>query len=126
PVGYLTGRNLHGTEELDLSARLHAAGWALAKIDRPIAHHEPHTGSAYRLLLRRFLGGGTWATGELVRAAVGRRHFWFVMRHDRQWKICLLVTGWWITVLTTLALPGRLSASAAVGIFLFPFAGMSL
>jgi glycosyltransferase involved in cell wall biosynthesis len=125
-IGYLTDRNLHGAEEFDLGARLHSAGWALAKIDRPIAHHELHTGSAYRLLLRHVLDRRACAPGELVRAAVGRRHFRFVMRNDRQWKMCLLVTGWWITVLTTLALPGWLSASAAVGIFLFPFAGMSL
>ncbi|MBR1229043.1 MULTISPECIES: glycosyltransferase [unclassified Bradyrhizobium] len=125
-VGYLTDRNLHGFEEFDLGARLHSAGWALAKIDRPIAYHEPHTGSAYRLLLRRVRSRFAWAPGELVRAAVGRRHFWFVMRNDSPWKVCLLVTGWWITVLTMLAIPGWLSASAAVGIFLLPFAGMSL
>ncbi|MBR1155808.1 glycosyltransferase [Bradyrhizobium sp. JYMT SZCCT0428] len=125
-IGYLTDRNLHGFEEFDLGARLHSAGWALAKIDRPIAYHEPHTGSAYRLLLRRVRSRFSWAPGELVRAAVGRRHFWFVLRNDRQWKICLLVTGWWVTVLTMLAMPGWLSAFAAGGIFLFPFAGMSL
>ncbi|MBR1235379.1 glycosyltransferase [Bradyrhizobium sp. AUGA SZCCT0182] len=125
-IGYLTDRNLHGFEEFDLGARLHAAGWALAKIDRPIAHHEPHTGSAYRLLLRRVRSRFSWAPGELVRAAVGRRQFWFVVRNDRQWKICLLVTGWWVTVLTMLAMPGWLSAAAAGGIFLFPLAGMSL
>ncbi|MHC2576703.1 glycosyltransferase involved in cell wall biosynthesis [Bradyrhizobium diazoefficiens] len=125
-IGYLTDRNLHGSEEFDLGARLHSAGWTLAKIDRPIVHHEIHTGSAYRLLLRRVLSRFVWAPGELVRAAVGRRHFWFVLRNYRQWQICVLVTGWWITMLTTLALPGWLSAPAAVGILLFPIIGMSL
>src|ERR1700722_11538071 len=34
-IGYLTDRNLHGGEELDLGARLHAGGWTLARIDHP-------------------------------------------------------------------------------------------
>lgn len=125
-IGYLTDRNLHGAEEFDLGVRLHSAGWTLARIDRPVVYHEPHTGSAYRLLLRRALSRFAWAPGELVRAAVGRRHFWLVMRNDRRWKICLLVIGWWITVLTMWALPGWFSASAAAGILLLPFAAMSL
>lgn len=125
-IGYLTDRNLHGAEELELGARLHSAGWALAKMDRAIAHHEPHTGSAYRQLLRRVRSRNACAPGELLGAAMGRQHFWFVMRNDRQWWIALLVTGWWIALLTTPAVPSSFSASAAVAIFLFPFVGMSL
>jgi hypothetical protein len=125
-IGYLTDRNLHGAEEFDLGARLHSAGWALAKIDRPMVHHEPHTGSAYSLLLRRVFTRNAFAPGELIRAAMGSRHFWFVVGNDRQWLVCLLVTGWWMTVLATLALPGWASVFTAGGILLFPFVGMSL
>jgi glycosyltransferase involved in cell wall biosynthesis len=125
-IVYLTDRNLHGAEEFDLGARLHSAGWALAKIDRPIVHHEPHRGSAYRLLLRRVFNRNAFAPGELIRAATGCRHFGFVIRHSRQWLVCLLVTGWWITVLTTLALPGWVSVFTAGGMLLFTFVGMSL
>ena len=39
-IGYLTDRNLHASEEFDLGARLHCAGWTLTKIDRLIVHHE--------------------------------------------------------------------------------------
>jgi hypothetical protein len=79
-IGYLTDRNLHGAEEFDLGARLHSAGWTLIKLDQPIVHHEPHTGSAYRLLLRRIFNRNAWAPGELIRAAMAKRYFWFVLR----------------------------------------------
>src|SRR5262249_17995904 len=52
-IGYLTDRNLHGAEELELAARLHARGWTLVRINRPAVDHHGHTENAYRLLLRR-------------------------------------------------------------------------
>jgi glycosyltransferase involved in cell wall biosynthesis len=126
-IGYLTDRNLHGAEEFDLGARLHAAGWALAKIDHPLVDHHPHTGSAYRLLFRRVLNKNASAIGELLRGAIGRRHFWFVVLKDRQCFLCLLVTGWWITLgLTMFALTGWSALLAAGAILLVPFVGMSL
>jgi glycosyltransferase involved in cell wall biosynthesis len=126
-IGYLTDRNLHGAEEFDLGARLHAAGWALAKIDRPIVEHNPHTGSAYRLLLCRVVSKNASATGELLRAAIGRRHFWFIVVKDHNAFLCLLVTGWWITlVLAGLVLSGWSAVLAAGAILLLPFAAMSL
>ena len=71
-VGYLTDRNLHGGEELDLGSRLHAAGWALTKIDGPIVDHHPHIGNAYRLLLRRIRNKNASGAGELFK--IGRAH----------------------------------------------------
>jgi glycosyltransferase involved in cell wall biosynthesis len=126
-IGYLTDRNLHGAEEFDLGARLHAAGWTLAKIDRPVVDHHPHAGSAYRLLLRRVFNKNAFATGELLRAAIGRRHFCFVVGKDRNCFLCLLVTGWWVTlVLTMFALTGWSAVLAAGAVLLVPFVGMSL
>jgi len=126
-LGYLTDRNLHGAEEFDLGARLHAAGWKLAKIDRPAVDHHPHMGSAYRLLLRRVSNKNAFAIGELVRAAAGRRHFWFVIARDHQAFLCLLVTGWWVSlVLAPLALNGWRAAFAAGALLLLPFAAMWL
>jgi glycosyltransferase involved in cell wall biosynthesis len=126
-IGYLTDRNLHGAEELDLGARLHARGWRLVKIDRPIIEHHPHTGSAYRLLLRRVFNKNAFATGELLGAAIGQRHFWFAVGKDHNCLLCLAVTGWWITLaLATVALSGWSAALATGAILLFPFAGMSL
>jgi glycosyltransferase involved in cell wall biosynthesis len=126
-IGYLTDRNLHGAEEFDLGARLHAAGWTLAKIDRPIVHHHPHTGSAYRLLLRRVFNKNASAIGELFRATIGRRHLWFVVGKDHQAFLCLLVTAWWIALaLAMLALSGWSAGFAAGALLLLPFAAMSL
>jgi glycosyltransferase involved in cell wall biosynthesis len=125
-IGYLTDRNHHGGEEFDLGARLHCAGWTLVKIDQPIVHHEPHMGSVYRLLLRRVFNRNARAPGELVRAAMARRYLWFLVRKNRQWLVCLLVTGWWVTLFTTVALPGSLSELAAGVVLLLPLAVMSL
>src|SRR5581483_4568159 len=74
-IGYLTDRNLHASEEFDLGARLHCAGWKLIKIDRVIVHHETHRGNVYRLLLRRILTKYACAPGEVLRAAVAKRYF---------------------------------------------------
>ena len=63
-VGYLTDRNLHGGEELDLGARLHCHGWKLARIDRPAVDHHGHTGNAYRPLLQRMLTRNSFGTGD--------------------------------------------------------------
>jgi glycosyltransferase involved in cell wall biosynthesis len=126
-IGYLTDRNLHGAEEFDLGARLHAVGWTLAKIDRPLVDHHPHTGSAYRLLLRRVFNKNASAIGELLRATIGRRHFWFVVLKDRQCFLCLLVTCWWLAVaLATLALSGWSAVFGVGAILLLPFTAMSL
>jgi hypothetical protein len=57
---------------------------------------------------------------------MAKRYLWSVVRNNRQWLVCLLVTGWWIMLVTTAALPGPLSALGAGVILLFPFVGMSL
>lgn len=126
-LGYLTDRNLHGGEELDLGARLHTAGWTLVKIDGPIVDHHPHAGSAYRLLLRRVSNRNAQGVGEVFRAAIARPHFWFVVGKDRTCQMCLLVTGWWIAlVLASLALSGWSALLAVGALLLLPFAAMSL
>jgi len=126
-TGYLTDRNLHGGEEFDLGARLHAAGWTLAKIDGPIVDHYPHTGNAYRLLLRRILNKNAFGAGEVFRAAIGQRHFWFTIGKDRTCLLCLVVTAWWIALaLAALALTGWSAVLTAGAILLTPFVVMSL
>ena len=112
-IGYLTDRNLHAAEELDLGARLHSASWTLIKLDRTMVYHEPHKAGAYRLLLRHVFSRRACAVGELIRAATSKPHFWFILRHNRQWLVCLLVTGWWIALLATVPfLPGSLPCSS--------------
>jgi glycosyltransferase involved in cell wall biosynthesis len=126
-IGYVTDRNLHGGEELDLGARLHAKGWTLARIGVPAVDHYGHTGNAYRLLLRRVVTRNAFATGELFRAAIGQPYFWHVVAKDKNTFLCLLVACWWTAMAGTQFLLSGLSAALAIGgIFLFPIAAMSL
>jgi glycosyltransferase involved in cell wall biosynthesis len=126
-IGHLTDRNLHGGEEQDLGARLHAQGWTLAKLDRPAVDHYGHTGNAYLLLLRRIVTRNSSATGELVRAAIGRPHFWFAVGKDNNSLLCLLVAAWWLTMAAVpLALSGFSAALAVAIILVLPVAAMSL
>ena len=126
-IGYLTDRNLHGGEELELAARLHAGGWTLARIDRPAVDHHGHTGNAFRLLLRRFVTGNALATGEVFRSAIGRPHFWFVVRNDGNCHLSFLVAGWWVSIAAMpFVMSGASAALAMGGLFLLPIAGMSL
>lgn len=126
-VGHLTDRNLHGGEELDLGARLHARGWTLAKLDRPAVDHHGHTGNAYLLLLRRIVTRNSFATGELVRAAIGRPHFWYAVSNDNGCLLSSLVAGWWVAIAAVpFVLSGAFAALAIGSTLLLPVAAMSL
>jgi glycosyltransferase involved in cell wall biosynthesis len=104
-VGYLTDRNLHGGEEFNLGARLHAQGWSLARIDRPAIDHFGHGGSAYVLLVRRILSRVALGAGEGLRAAVGKKHFPFVIRNQgRIFGLWLGVHAWWLCLAASLFL----------------------
>jgi glycosyltransferase involved in cell wall biosynthesis len=125
-LGYITDRNLHAGEELDLGARLHAQRWVLARIAVPAIDHHGHAGSAFRLLLRRFRTRLSFGMGELLRAAIGRPHIWFVLRHDRKLPLAILVVCWWSALVTTPLVLGRFSALVCVTILtLFPIVAMS-
>ncbi len=126
-IGYVTDRNLHGAEELDLAARLRAQGWTLARIDCPAVDHHGHTENAYYLLLRRMVTRNACATGEIFRAAIGRPHFWFVVGEDNNTLLCGLVAAWWATIALVPFVVGGVAALAAIaGLVVFPFAAMSL
>jgi glycosyltransferase involved in cell wall biosynthesis len=126
-IGYLTDRNLHGGEELDLGARLHVHGWRLARIDQPAVDHYGHSGGTYRLLLRRIASRNACGTGELLRGAIGQPHFWFVVRHDRSFLLCCLVAGWWFSIAAAATiLNGGHAVVAIVALLLFPIVTMSL
>src|SRR5262249_32484318 len=101
--------------------------WSLAKIGHPLVDHHPHTGNAYRHLLRRARNKNASATGELFRSAIGRRHVWFIVGKDRNIFLCLLVTAWWLALaLAAVMLSGWSAVLAAGVILMFPFIAMSL
>jgi cellulose synthase/poly-beta-1,6-N-acetylglucosamine synthase-like glycosyltransferase len=126
-VGYCTDRNLHGCEELEMAARLRVAGWTLARIDCPAVDHYCRTGNPYHQLLRRIKTGNSCGPGELIRAAIGRSHFGYVARNDRNSMLCGLVGLWWCSMTAALLFGSGLWALlAAAALLVLPFAAMSL
>jgi glycosyltransferase involved in cell wall biosynthesis len=127
-VKYLTDRNIHGSEELELGARLLARGWKLARLPLPDVDHHGHSGSAYRLLWRRLISGVSLANGEVLRAAIGQHHFLTILRQKRHILVLLtLVHAWWLCVLAApLVLGGWRGAIAAMLLGIFPVMVMAL
>lgn len=127
-VGYLTDRNIHGCEELELGARLVARGWKLARLPLLDVDHHGHSGSAYGLLWRRLASGVCFATGEVLRAAIGQRHFLTTLHKQRRSLILVaLIHGWWLCLLAAaVLLGGWLGAVAIVVLAAFPVVVMTL
>ena len=128
-VGYLTDRNIHGGEELELGARLVARGWKLARLPLPDVDHYGHSGSAYRLLLRRWITKVAFANGEVLRAALGQRHLPMVLSaHKRMLTLLVFVHAWWLSLLAApFLVRGFMPLIAIVALLaLFPFVAMSL
>jgi glycosyltransferase involved in cell wall biosynthesis len=125
-VGYLTDRNLHGCEELDLAARLIARGWTLARIDHPAVDHYGYVGNAYRHLLRRMWSRNACGPGEIFRAALLRPHFGFLIRHDRTALLSGLVIAWWLSIAAVAIFADGLPALIGIAaLAVFPFVVMS-
>jgi glycosyltransferase involved in cell wall biosynthesis len=125
-VGYLTDRNLHGCEEFDLSARLIARGWALARIDRHAIDHYGYVGNAYRQLVGRMWTLNACGPGEMFRAALLRPHFGFLIRNDRTTLLSGLVAAWWLAIVVVALLANGLPAVIVIAaLTIFPFVVMS-
>lgn len=126
-AGYLTDRNLHGGEELELAARLQAGGWTLARIDCLAVDHYCRPGSPYRLLLERITTRNAFGPGEIIRASIGRPDFGFVIRNDRNSLLCGLTALWWTSIAAVAIMTSGLSAAPAIAaLLILPFAVMSL
>lgn len=125
-VGYATDRNLHGGEELEFAARLHARGWSLARLDYHAVDHYGRVGNPFLLVLRRMKSRNAFGPGELVRAAVGQPHFLYVARQDRNSMLCALVFCWWACLVALAVLgSGVWAALGLVALGLLPFAVMT-
>lgn len=126
-VGYLTDRNLHGGEELEAASRLHAAGWTLARIDCAAVDHFCRIGNPYGQLLRRMRSRNAWGPGEVIRSALGRPQFGYLVRNDRNSILCGLVGLWWCSIAAALLSGnGVFGLLAAVTLLAVPFAAMAL
>lgn len=100
-VGYLTNRNLHACEELELGLRLGAAGWKMERLDMVSIHHYGHTVPMWTLVRKRWRSRYAFGAGELLRASIGTP--WFT-RALSCFRLSLLVTGWWGALLVLGAL----------------------
>jgi glycosyltransferase involved in cell wall biosynthesis len=114
-VDYLSNRNLHSFEELELGLRLRSAGWKLKRIDRPSVRHHTHQLGAYSFLARRWRDGFALGAGELLRSAIGKSYLPSVLREFRG----LLMVAGWIPMLVLIlsvpvTLPLRLAALTAL------------
>ena len=128
-VGYLGDRNLHGSEEFELGARLRAQGWKLARVPFEAVDHHGHGGNAYALLRRRWTTRFAFSTGEVLRATFGRPAFPLVLRKLR-WELFLYaaVYAWWLCLIAgPFFTHGFAAAAAAVAaVAIIPFATMAV
>jgi hypothetical protein len=97
--GYLTDRNLHACEELELGMRLSALGWHFQRLDLPSVQHYGHSTAAFRLLLTRWRTRYVFGQGELVRAKLGTGQLGRSLRSSR---LYFAVIGWWAALLALL------------------------
>ena len=110
-VGYFADRNLHAFEEFELAARLRSNGWKLARIDEPSVEHFGHTENGYTLMWRRFRSGYTGASGEVLRGALGKKHFRHVVRNLSHIRTSVIVVGWWLGLVLSVFLAPNIPAS---------------
>jgi glycosyltransferase involved in cell wall biosynthesis len=69
--GYLTDRNLHACEEIELGTRLGEAGWRFLRLEVVAVYHYGHATSSFRLLRNRWRTKYVYGQGELLRAGIG-------------------------------------------------------
>jgi GT2 family glycosyltransferase len=123
-VGYLTDRNLHACEELELGMRLSARGWRLKRLEIPAVDHHGHATPPFRLLLSRWRTKYVFGQGELLRAKWHTRERGRVLRGS---ALYLGVVAWWCLVLAlivaTILSGGRREwAAGLVLVLLLPLA----
>ncbi len=100
-VGYLSNRNLHAYEEMELGLRLTSAGWSLRRLEvRGVLHHG-RTEGTWKLLLRRWRTRYLDGAGELLRAARGKPFLGRVVRSQAHLFVASLL---WLGLLGGIAL----------------------
>ncbi len=100
-VGYLSDRNLHSYEELDLAVRLRSLGWELCCLPVNAVRHFGHETPPYKLLLQRWRSGYLCGLGELLRASAGQARLRLLYQELRELRIYLGILGWWAVLLST-------------------------
>ncbi|MDB5947013.1 MAG: glycosyltransferase [Ramlibacter sp.] len=104
-AGYLSDRNLHSYEELDLAIRLGVRRWKLWRLPMDAVTHCGHDAPPYSLLRRRWQTRYVCGIGELVRAAWGQPEMRLLWRAAREIRLYLAVIGWWTALAVVVLLP---------------------
>ncbi len=104
-VGYFSDRNLHSYEELDLAVRLRSRKWGLERIGVDAVDHHGHDVSAYTLLKKRWKSHYINGSGEVIRSAIGRPHFFLLTSQLREVKIYMAFLVWFVGVFFVSAIP---------------------
>ncbi|MDB5890306.1 MAG: glycosyltransferase [Polaromonas sp.] len=126
-VGYLSDRNLHSYEELDLAIRLRSQGLELWRLPVDAVSHFGHDMPPYQLLMRRWRSAYICGLGEILRAAVGHRRFGLALTSLRELRLYVSVMVWWILLVTVAfsPIPSAMRASITSAIFLMPLLVMT-
>lgn len=127
-VKYSTHKGLNSYEEFELGARLSVKGWKLVRMDIPSVAHYGHQIDAYKLLLHRVRSGYIFGSGELLRSALGKPHFIFVLKKLRQITLYLGYVVWGICLLILLPLTffGKVDYLYTIIFVLLPFTFMTI
>lgn len=118
-IGYLTNRNLHACEELELGLRLGAAAWKMVRLPMVSVLHYGHTQPMWTLMRRRWQTRYTDGAGELLRTSIGKpwfgKSFWHV-------RLLIGVLVWWAMMVlgSVLAVTGWLPVGVPLAILVFP------
>ena len=123
-LGYLTNRNLHAFEEIELASRLRAHGWRLLRLGITAVKHYGHTDASFLLLYKRWKSRYAWGGGELLRETWRTSYFGSVLRSVRIYRVVAVVLLWWFCIMLTLCLATYYSSDwwlAALGTLFAPF-----
>ena len=127
--GYLTNRNLHACEELELAIRLRSNGWILKRLPIMAIQHYGHTLPEYTLLKKRWASGYIQGFGELIRAISGNgKQLSLLFKNAFELKLYLMVIAWWLAVFSIPWLPITMPIKLVffTTVILMPFVAMLL
>lgn len=100
--GYLSNRNLHAYEEMELGLRLHSAGWRLQRLDIVSVKHFGWDEQSFTLLKRRWRSRYIDGPGEILRASLGKP--WFTSVAKAQKHVFAGLAIWALLIASVLAL----------------------
>jgi glycosyltransferase involved in cell wall biosynthesis len=110
-VGYLSNRNLHSFEELELGLRLRSARWKLKRIDKSSVRHHTHQLGGYSFLARRRRDKFALGAGELLRSAIGKPYLPSILKELRN---LFIVACWMVMLVAALLVPMSFALRLAV------------